>query len=216
MISVNVLFHYVFCFRNRVEEKDEDSISKRIKAEPVTPSKSPNNQSNLLKSEDNKSSEAYQKDEVINLDSDEEIDYTKIDTDVASKQTELKTVLRHKRQTSPVPDINKQKKVQKNESRSSFKSPSPKKRSPNQNTQNVAIKSEPVSPSPKESSMSDRKSRMSRNDKIQHEVKFEREIQSQTVRKQEMVDEEYIHSEREQDVSNVFLNINIHMLILVI
>lgn len=182
--------------RNRVEEDSvpEGSV-KRIKAEPITPSKSPKNQAKPPNSKDSKSSRPIAEDVEYVWDSDEELDYSKIETDISTKLTDSRMSPGHTRQTSPVPERTKQKKGQKIKSRSRSKSPVPPKSS--SPVQDVVVKSEPISPSPKGRSKSEEKVQRSRD--VPVDVKVESEVQSQTVRKQEVIDSEYTHSERAQD-----------------
>ena len=98
--------------------------SKRVKAEPVTPSKSTkSNQSSASKPKDNKSSTSEADIEII-WDSDEEIDYSRIDTDITTGTAEQKRSLRNKKGSSPVPE-SKSNRGLRNKTRSRSKSPAP-------------------------------------------------------------------------------------------
>jgi hypothetical protein len=123
-----------------VETEQIEVLSKRVKAEPVTPSKSTkSNQASVSKSKENKSSTSRAEDDAeIIWDSDDEIDYSRIDTDVPSKTTKQKTSPRQTRRNSPAPE-SKSKKSNTNKSRSRSKSPAPRSKSP-------AIKSKSPTP----------------------------------------------------------------------
>ncbi|XP_060590828.1 nibrin-like isoform X2 [Ruditapes philippinarum] len=141
--------------RSEVEPEQIEVLSKRVKAEPVTPSKSTkSNQSNVSKSKENKSSTSRAEDDAeIIWDSDDEIDYSRIDTDVPSKTTKQKTSPRQTRRNSPAPE-SKSKRSNTNKSRSRSKSPAPRSKSP-------AIKSK--SPTPESTTKRGQRNKRSRS-----------------------------------------------------
>ncbi|XP_045192150.2 nibrin-like [Mercenaria mercenaria] len=187
--------------RNRMEDEEleiTEVISKRVKAEPITPSKSPGIQSSAPKTKDDKSNTSKAEDAEFVWDSDDDIDYTTIDTDVSVKHNEQKTSPGHNRKKSPVPE-GRQNKGHRNKSRSRSKSPAPRSRSPAPKLRSPAkkdVKIEPLSPNPKINSKPNRKGCDSKNDKGQTEVKVENEPLRPTQSRPEVIDAQNTLPER--------------------
>lgn len=130
-------------FRYRVEEEEDDPIIKRVKKEPVTPSKS-NMDATGNKTRNTDKRGNVQTKTSVNIetvwDSDDDIDYNKIDTEVIEPP---KRSTRQTRKTSPAPDHSEPSTSKTRQSRSRSRSPYSIK---------TTVKAEPVSsPSPKKS-----------------------------------------------------------------